>query len=71
MSLAVPQFAVVISAEPLKLVPLIFLVVWSVVAVNALPVNDALIVAGNLSVAFPPPFTLTAAPVFVLSASAI
>ncbi len=38
--LAVPQFAVVIAALPLKLVPLIVLAVCNVVAVPALPVQE-------------------------------
>ena len=42
--LAVPQLAVVILAEPLKLVPLIVLMVCNVVAVVALPFNRAVIV---------------------------
>ena len=44
MFLAVPQRAVVIAALPLKLVPLIALVVAKVVAVEALPANVAVIV---------------------------
>ena len=41
---AVPQLAVVMFAEPLKLVPLIVRAVWSVVAVNALPARAAVMV---------------------------
>jgi len=37
--LAVPQFAVVILAEPLKEVPLIVRAVCSVVAVSAFPIK--------------------------------
>lgn len=69
--LAVPQLAVVILAEPLKLVPLMVLLVCKVVAVEALPVKLALIVAGNFNVAFALPLTLTAEPVLVPSLSAI
>ena len=65
MFLAVPQLAVVIFAEPLKLVPFIVRAVCKVVAVVALPVRLAFIVAGSFNVAFAPPLTLTAAPVFV------
>lgn len=42
--LAVPQLAVVILAEPLKLVPLIVLIVCNVVAVVALPFKPTVIV---------------------------
>jgi hypothetical protein len=46
--LAVPQFAVVILAEPLKEVPFIVLAVWSAVAVPAFPDTDPVIVELNV-----------------------
>ena len=50
---------------------MIVLAVANLDAVLALPAKEALIVAGNLSVASPPPLTETAAPVLVPSESAI
>ena len=71
MFLAVPHSAVVISADPSNAVLFIFLAVFNLVAVDALPVNAAFIVAGNFRVTLPLPLTLVAVPVLVAEASAM
>jgi hypothetical protein len=50
MFLAVPQLAVVIAEEPLKLVPLMFLDVFSVVAVAAFPSMEPVMTEENVLV---------------------